>query len=97
MAARAGPMRLLRGLACTAATAALIVGCALGPDFRSPGPPDVKGSGYTPEPLTDTASADVLGGAAQRFVKDEDIPGQWWELFHSPPLNQLIERALTYN
>ena len=78
--------------------AALLMGCAVGPDFHRPGPPtDVTGNGYTPAPLTTTASADVAGGAAQRFVADRDIPGQWWELFHSQALNQLIERTLKYN
>ena len=26
-----------------------------------------------------------------------DIPGEWWTLFHSKPLNDLIERSLTNN
>ena len=26
-----------------------------------------------------------------------DIPGQWWTLFHSEPLNQLIEQSLANN
>ncbi|MBV8538434.1 MAG: efflux transporter outer membrane subunit [Alphaproteobacteria bacterium] len=94
------PLPRLRHLRAATATAlvALLVGCALGPDFHRPGVTEkVEGNGFTPQPLTDTASADVLGGAAQRFVKDEDIPGQWWELFHSEALNQLIERALKNN
>ena len=93
-----GRARLLRRLACAAATAALLCGCAVGPDFHRPGPPaDTKGNGYTPTPLTDTASADIPGGDAQHFVQDMDIPGQWWELFHSEALNQLVERALKNN
>lgn len=85
-------------LAAVAAAAALLVGCAVGPDFHRPGPPaDATGNGYAPQPLPPTASADVRGGAAQRFVAGGDIPGQWWALFHSEPLNQLIVRALTYN
>jgi NodT family efflux transporter outer membrane factor (OMF) lipoprotein len=98
MASGAGLARLLRSLGCAAATAALLAGCALGPDFHRPGMTEkVEGNGYTREPLTDTAAADVPGGAAQRFVRDKDIPGQWWQLFHSEALNQLIERALRYN
>src|SRR5208282_2414375 len=34
---------------------------------------------------------------AQRFVEGLDIPGEWWKLFHSKPLNDLIERSLTNN
>ena len=26
-----------------------------------------------------------------------DIPGQWWQLFHSEPLNALVEQALQHN
>jgi NodT family efflux transporter outer membrane factor (OMF) lipoprotein len=44
-----------------------------------------------------TPSADIAGGAAQNFVKGLDIPGQWWTLFHSQQLNNLIEQALKNN
>lgn len=30
-------------------------------------------------------------------MEGRDIPAQWWELFHSPALNQLVERALKAN
>jgi NodT family efflux transporter outer membrane factor (OMF) lipoprotein len=76
--------------------AALVAGCAVGPDFVPPAAPDVPG--YTPEPLAKgTASAATPGGQAQRFVHDLDLPGQWWTLFHSKPLNALVERALANN
>ena len=26
-----------------------------------------------------------------------DIPGQWWQLFHSEPLNAMVEEALQHN
>lgn len=71
-------------------------GCSVGPDFHRPDLP--AQAGYTPERLAPTtASAVVAGGAAQRFVVADDIPGQWWELFHSPSLNALIEEALKAN
>jgi PBP1b-binding outer membrane lipoprotein LpoB len=58
-------------------TALFLAGCAVGPDFTRPAAPEVEG--YTPEPLAQqTASTDVAGGAAQRFVQGLDIPGQWW-------------------
>ena len=53
---------------------------------------------YTPQPLpAQTASVEVKGGEVQRFVQDMDIPGQWWTLFHSKPLNDLIAQALKAN
>ena len=78
------------------ALASLATGCAVGPDFSRPAAPDVQG--YTPAPLPgETVSADVSGGEAQRFLRGMDIPGQWWTLFHSEPLNALIEEALKAN
>ena len=77
-------------------TALLASACAVGPDFARPAAPQV--AGYTPEPLAqETASSDVAGGEAQRFVQALDIPGQWWTLFHSAALNSLIEEALKNN
>ncbi|MBV8092383.1 MAG: efflux transporter outer membrane subunit [Acetobacteraceae bacterium] len=73
-----------------------IAGCAVGPDFEPPPPPDV--SGYTAQPLPQqTSSADVRGGDAQRFLQDLDIPGQWWTLFHSEALTRLVEEAIAHN
>ncbi len=82
----------------TAAGAAVFVlgGCAVGPNFARPKPPPV--SGYTPHPLRAvTVATDVHGGAAQRFVRGMDIPGAWWELFHSSPLDALVRHALEAN
>lgn len=76
--------------------ATVIHGCTVGPDFVRPAAPAVDR--YTPQPPAQkTASADVDGGLAQRFVHDLDIPAQWWTLFHSPQLNALIEQALKAN
>ncbi|MDR3530967.1 MAG: efflux transporter outer membrane subunit [Rhodopila sp.] len=78
------------------AVSMLLAGCAVGPDFKRPAPPDA--AGYAPEPLpAATASAEGAGGAPQRFVSDVDLSGQWWTLFHSAPLNALIEQALKAN
>src|SRR5215475_7117578 len=74
----------------------LSAGCAVGPDFKKPAAPEV--SGYTPAPLaTTTGTTGVGGGEAQRFASGSDVAGDWWTLFHSAPLNELIERSLTNN
>ncbi|HTH68824.1 MAG TPA: efflux transporter outer membrane subunit [Rhodanobacter sp.] len=74
----------------------LMAGCAVGPDFKRPAAPDV--SGYVAHPLATTASsADVAGGEAQHFANGGDIPADWWTLFHSAPLNALIEQSLKHN
>lgn len=88
--------RMLRLLLVGVATGTLLAGCAVGPDFKKPAPPDAKS--YSPEALPDqTASADVHGGEAQHFVGGQDISADWWTLFHSEPLNALIARALKNN
>src|ERR1700683_5469498 len=62
----------------------LLSGCAVGPDFQAPPAPDV--AGYTRGRMpAQTTSANVAGGQAQHFERDRDIPGDWWELFHSKP------------
>jgi len=74
----------------------LLASCAVGPNFQKPAAPDA--SGYTDHPLTGTvATAHVSGGQAQRFVTGSEIPGDWWTLFHSKPLNDLIEQSLRNN
>ena len=74
----------------------LTAGCAVGPEFKRPAPP--ANGGYTPAPLTTTSgTTNVAGGEAQHFIDGQDIPGDWWTLFHSKALNDLIERSLKAN
>jgi NodT family efflux transporter outer membrane factor (OMF) lipoprotein len=88
----------LRTLTFSAVCTAIVItaGCAVGPDFRRPAAPAVDR--YTQKSLPgQTASVEVKGGEAQRFVQKMDIPGKWWTLFHSKQLNDVIEQALKAN
>jgi NodT family efflux transporter outer membrane factor (OMF) lipoprotein len=88
-------IHILRFIAASSALM-LSAGCAVGPNFKKPAAPAV--GSYTATPLrTITGVRNVAGGEAQRFVQGLDIPGEWWTLFHSQPLNDLIERSLTNN
>jgi NodT family efflux transporter outer membrane factor (OMF) lipoprotein len=81
-----------------AATLALLLlgGCAVGPDFKRPAAPAV--SDYTATPIACTvATTNVVGGAAQHFAHGINLPEDWWTLFHSQPLNALIEQSITNN
>ncbi|HEX5122371.1 MAG TPA: efflux transporter outer membrane subunit [Rhodanobacteraceae bacterium] len=78
-----------------ACASALMAGCAVGPDFKKPAPPDV--SDYDAHPVSTTVSTNVAGGKAQRFVNGSDIAADWWTLFHSEALNALITEALANN
>jgi len=73
-----------------------LAGCAVGPDFEKPPPPDVTGYSVDP-PSAIVATPRVVGGDAQKFVQDADIPGDWWTLFRSQRLNELIEQSLRKN
>ncbi|MBI3677635.1 MAG: efflux transporter outer membrane subunit [Proteobacteria bacterium] len=74
----------------------LMAGCAVGPDFKKPAAPEV--SDYTAQPLSTTVATDnIPGGEAQRFVMGGDIAADWWTLFHSAPLNELIVQSLKNN
>ena len=65
--------------------------CSVGPNFERPAAPGVNYSETAPQP---TASADVTGGASQSFREGGEIAADWWALFKSPALNDLIEQAL---
>ncbi len=69
-----------------------LAGCAAGPDFKQPAPPDV--SGYTTVPMpAKTASAATRLGEAQRFAVGADVNAQWWRSLGSSRLDALIEQA----
>jgi len=77
-------------------TAAVMSGCAVGPDFKVPPAPDV--GRYTPKALpAQTAAAEDAAGGPQRFVIGRDLPGDWWRLFGSPELKSLVDRAVQNN
>ena len=71
--------------------AALLGGCAVGPDFVRPAAPTV--GTYT---ATTTPSTLAPGGdeAEQRIVVGEAISAEWWELFRSAPLTEAVGLAI---
>jgi NodT family efflux transporter outer membrane factor (OMF) lipoprotein len=76
--------------------ALVLAGCAVGPNFQKPAAPDIKNYTTAP-PSTTVATTNVSGGQAQHFVGGMDIPGEWWNLFHSRQLSELISRSLSNN
>ena len=90
---RSWRLRLLPAIALS--TLIPLAGCTVGPDFHKPGAPTVNG--YTAKPLSTTPATKVTGGEAQQFAVGKDVSGQWWMLYHSRPLNSLIEQSLKHN
>lgn len=76
----------------------LIIGCAVGPDFKSPNAPKVKSYTENPIPKKTESIPDIKeGGQAQIIELGKEIPAEWWTLFHSEELNVLIERGIENN
>ena len=66
-------------------------GCVVGPDFKTPDAPSI--SGYLPGETQKRA-------AAEANVKPQPgahLPGEWWQVFGSRRLNDLIELGLREN
>jgi NodT family efflux transporter outer membrane factor (OMF) lipoprotein len=90
-----GNSRVPRTLPFAVLAVLLTAGCAVGPDFKKPAPPEV--TDYRANPPSMTVTGDAAAGEAQRFLKGMDIAGDWWTLFHSKALNDLIEQSLANN
>jgi NodT family efflux transporter outer membrane factor (OMF) lipoprotein len=85
----------LTGLMALAAST-LLISCEVGPNFKKPAPPDAET--YSKKPLRNPqATTGITGGGSQRFVQGLDIPAQWWTLFHSKALTDLVESSLAAN
>jgi NodT family efflux transporter outer membrane factor (OMF) lipoprotein len=91
-----GAVRRIPAFVLASVSAAALLGCTVGPDFERPEAPAIMR--YTEQPLPpETVSAQIQGGDAQRFLDGAEIPGQWWTLFGSPALNELVVMALAGN
>ncbi len=65
-----------------AVAAALLAGCAVGPDYQRPA---------LPLPVQYPAGADAAGAA------DAQVPAQWWTLYGQPELDRVVAQALERN
>ena len=71
-----------------------LVGCAVGPDFQTPGPPAVTGY-LSKERGPGSIRGERVPG--QALIRGGEIPARWWELLRSRYLNELIERGIIQN
>ncbi|MGC1729567.1 MAG: efflux transporter outer membrane subunit [Steroidobacteraceae bacterium] len=70
-------------------TALILAGCAVGPDFKKPAAPAEQGYLHPAPPPGNTNAQDV-----QHLNPGGEIAGQWWQLFHSPPLDEVVRAAI---
>ena len=83
-------LRALAVISCVALSA------CVGPNFHRPPAPQVER--YTEEPMApSTVAAEGPGGAAQRFLAQQDVPKNWWTLYGNAALNGWVEQALRAN
>ena len=70
-----------------------ITGCAVGPDYTRPALPE--GNAYPTSATTSPAASSGVGQTpAQTLVTGMDIPAQWWAVFHSQEIQDLVSEAL---
>lgn len=72
----------------------LVQGCAVGPNFALP--PAKYADRYTRHPIPQELPAGG-GQPAEHLMVGQTVAAQWWSLFHSPSLNQVVEQALQGN
>jgi NodT family efflux transporter outer membrane factor (OMF) lipoprotein len=77
----------------SALAVATLAGCAVGPDFTRPAPPDADRYGREPTAAA-TAAAD---GSAQRFISGAAVNADWWRLFKSASLDAAVRAAIANN
>lgn len=81
---------------------ALLAGCAVGPDYVRPAlslperltATPLDGEVAIPLQLSDTSAGAVR---PQRLTPTLDIPAEWWQTFHSEPLNAWVTASLAHN
>lgn len=70
--------------------------CAVGPNYTRPSVPIP--STYTATSLGHkTVATPTSFGKTQQFRPNQDIPAQWWTLFHSKALNELVLTSIAHN
>lgn len=76
----------------------ILVGCKVGPNFHSPAAPPTNSYEEVPLPKK-TVSIPGTGkaGKSQLYVQEEYIPSQWWQLFHSAKINELVKIGIANN
>jgi NodT family efflux transporter outer membrane factor (OMF) lipoprotein len=75
------------------ACALSVGGCAVGPNFTRPASPSAaRYTGDTPRGEEATAS-----DTAQHIALGREIEGNWWALFRSDTIDQLVKQAVEHN
>jgi NodT family efflux transporter outer membrane factor (OMF) lipoprotein len=84
-----------RAVAATAVAALTLAGCAVGPDFHRPKPPDTQGYLHSEgQPEQGAQPTRAAARDIQHIAVGAQIAGKWWQLFHSPALEEVVRVAI---
>ena len=89
-------IRQLQACGTALALIAMLSDCAVGPNFNRPTAPAAPDYGKA-SAISTTVAVPGPGGNSQRLVTGMDIPAQWWTLFQSHKLDDLVQQALKAN
>jgi len=78
---------------CTFIILTMFSGCAVGPNFVRPPPPDTDR--YTHE--LQSESTIVADDQGQHFISSNTLIADWWKLFKSPKLDAVVYKAIANN
>jgi NodT family efflux transporter outer membrane factor (OMF) lipoprotein len=78
----------------TLVAAALLAGCAVGPDFQRPDPPHAE---QYVTPKAAAVTTDASPADRQELLLGASPANEWWHFFHSDALDQIVARALANN
>jgi NodT family efflux transporter outer membrane factor (OMF) lipoprotein len=71
-----------------------LAACASGPDFERPLSPTDSGYSQTGTPSVPSVEG---AGTEQHFALGREISAEWWKLFRSPDLDQVLTQAIDGN
>jgi len=72
----------------------LLAACAVGPTYSPPAPPPDKQYSEAGAPEMPSVEG---AGVDQHFALGGQISAEWWKLFHSPPLDEVLTQSIAGN
>jgi NodT family efflux transporter outer membrane factor (OMF) lipoprotein len=84
---------IMQGRAIVLACVLIFGGCAVGPNFTRPTPPPA--ARYTADTLRGEGVS--ANDTAQHLVLGRQVAGDWWSLFRSDAIDNLVKQAVAHN
>lgn len=76
-------------------TITMLSGCVVGPDFVRPAAPTFDK--YDNDQAPAATPPKSVKAEASRIAMGENLPAEWWDLFHTPALNDVLNQAIAAN